>query len=67
MDGNCLEGYDKNDSEVQCEVHQKKSIVINELMSATGGETRTGATRQVYATPGTLKIALDIESKAHEP
>lgn len=52
MDGNCLEGYDKNDSEVHCEVHQKKCVVINELMSAIGGETRAGATRQVYATLG---------------
>lgn len=46
---------------------RKKCVVINELMSAIGGETRTGATRQVYATLGTPKIALDMESKAHEP
>lgn len=47
----------------------RRNVAINELMSVTGVEESTGTACRVHidAIPGTLKGALDVESKDHDP
>ena len=66
MGSNCLEGYVKNDSEVQCEFHRKQHGDLLTGVCHRGGR-KHWYTCHGCAIPGTLKTAPDIESKARDP